>query len=74
MVILKSESQVKSFIKRHKVKYKNVKNTDGVNFWGFKYDVLRSGDKIVKTELSYCSGERDWITYSILAIIKIRYQ
>ena len=74
MVILKSESQVKSFIKRHKVKCKNVKRTDGINSWGLIYDVFQSGNKVVKTELTYCTAEKDWITYSILAIIKIRYQ
>jgi len=74
MVILKSESQVKSFIKRHKLNYKNIKLTDGVNFWGTKYNVLQWENKVIKTELTHCSGDRDWHTYSVLAIIKIKSQ
>jgi hypothetical protein len=74
MVILKSQSQVRSFIKRHKLNYKNSRGTDGCNVWGVKYNVLQFENKVIKTELIYCSGERDWHTYSVLAIIKIKFQ
>lgn len=74
MIILKSQSQVRSFIKRHKLNYKNSRGTDGVNVWGVKYSVLQWENKVIRTELTYGSGERDWHTYSVLAIIKIKSQ
>jgi hypothetical protein len=74
MVILKTQSQLKSFIKRQKLNYKNTKGTDGCNVWGVRYNVLHHNDKVLLTEYSYCSGSAPFCCYQILAITKIRTQ
>jgi hypothetical protein len=62
MVILKTQSQV------------NIKGTDGVNFWGVKYNIFYDNDKVLLTIYSHCSGTIPVSYYEILAITKIRTQ
>jgi hypothetical protein len=73
MIVLKSESQVKSFIKRQQAKYRKLSHhgTDGCNIWGVKSNVFKDCNKIVVLCRYYCSGNKDVYTCTVIAVVKI---
>jgi hypothetical protein len=73
MIVLKSESQVKSFIKRQQAKYRKLSHhgTDGCNIWGVKSNVFKDYNKIIVLHRYYCSGDRDVHTATVIAVVKI---
>jgi hypothetical protein len=78
MVILKTRSQVRSFIKRqtkyhnkHTAFYTRFSNDpDDPNGYGIKTSLFIDKNKIVLKKLHYMSGERGHHVYEVLAKIK----
>lgn len=71
MIILKTESQVKNFVKRMTKKFNyNINHTFN---WGEKCDIIIGNNK--KRVLKVCLGreeDRHYATCKVMAIIKIK--
>lgn len=79
MIILKSQSQVRSFVKRQKTFHnkhtactkKFSDDPEDPNCYGIKTSIVIDGKKVLLESWHFCSGERGHTTYDVLAIIKI---
>jgi len=77
MVILKTRSQVRSFIKRQ-AKFHKV-HTECTTLWdevgngsGIRINLFIDKDKVILKELHWCSGDRGYYKYQVLAKIRIK--
>ena len=76
MVVLKSESQVRSFVKRQRAYHRE--NTDistcfdDLNYHGIKTNVYVDRNKVLLLKTQHLSGDRDTYVCDVIAVIKIR--